>query len=555
MPTLCSIPRRPLLGTSTRTLVFALLGSVALFCNCGASAQISLSTAVNLALENNLRVRMAQADLTKAQAVLAQTRGAYIPAVSTTAGVGRATGAPLSPPVVFSIAAQSLVFSFSQPDYIRAARAGVYAAQLALEAARSDAAEDAATSYIALDNALQRRAIEREALAIANRLVAIVGDRYAAGVDPHIELTKAQRNTAQLRLQALLVDDEIATNTGHLAMLTGMPAAGWKTVLASIPALRPPPAPDAESTADPRQTQGISAAFASARAREYTAHGEKRYLFRPQLGFSIQYSRLDDAFSSYDFYYPGFRQRADGQLNSFNSFSVGVQLTVPLLDMVHRARAQEIAADAAHLRYDAQLQQDTFLEGRQKLRHSAAELAARADLASLDHTLSQDQLDAVLVRLRAAAGVGGGDQLSPKDAENARLAERQRSLEQLSTELQLRQAEVSLLRQEGTLTEWLAATISAAPAAVVPGSATAPAVSLPDTGPTLPATTGTTPGSLSGSSPASSPAGTAPPSVPTTGTLPSTLPSAPVTTPDAPTTAPPGTPTTPPNTPGSSPHP
>ena len=492
-------------------------------------AQISLPTAVNLALQDNPRVRIAQSDLDRARAVLSETKDYYVPAVATNAGVGREVGAPLGPPVVFSIAAQSLVFNFSQPDYIRAARAGLASAQLALGVARTDVSEDTINTYLALDNALQRRKVQTDALSIANRLVTIVQDRYDAGVDPHIELTRAERTAAQIGLQVLQVEDEIASNQEHLAALTGLPATGWQTVHGSIPALQLPAPPAASAPDDPNKLQGISAAFASARAKQYTARGDRRALGSPQFSFSANYSRISDAFTSYDIYYPGF-PGPPGKPNSFNSLSAGVQLSLPILDMVRRARARESQADADHALFDAEIQQANFLEGRVKLRHSAAELAARARVASLDHDLAQDELDAVMLRLRAVNGAAGGPQSSPKDEENARLAERQRTVDMLNAELQLHQTEVTLMRQEGSLTDYLAATI--------PSATAAPAAATPDATPPLPATLGATPGSASPAGMA--PSGTTPSLPPTTGTMPSTLPSAPVSTP-------------PPATPGSTP--
>ncbi len=497
-----------------------------------AAAQISLPTAVNLALQNNPKVKMAEADLSRAKAVLSESRDVFVPSVSATGGVGSATGAPLSPPVVFSVAAQSLVYSFSQPDYIRAAHAGVNSAQLALAVARTDIAEDVTTTYVSLDNALERRRVLNEAFDTANRLVAIVNDRFTAGVDPHIEVTKAHRTAAQIHLQRLLADDEVAADVDHLAALTGLPPGGWTTDPHSIPQLQTPRVVNDAAREDPAQTEGTSAAFEAARAKQLTAHGESRYLLRPQLSFSAQYSKISDAFTTYDFYYPGFRQRivcnphcvATGQQNSFNSLGIGVQLTLPLLDMVHRARAREASIDAQRAFLDAEAQQIAFLENRHKLMHSTQELAARAELATLDHDLAQDQLEAIAVRLRASAGSLTGEQMTPKDGENARLAERQREVDVLDAELQLRRAEISLLRQGGTLADWLAATI--------PGATNAPAAATPSNTPILPATLGATPGDVPLP-------GSAPVTPPTTGTMPSALPSAPVSHPAPPAPAPP----------------
>ncbi|HZL25478.1 MAG TPA: TolC family protein, partial [Acidobacteriaceae bacterium] len=90
-----------------------------------ASAQISLSTAVDLTLRNSPKVKMARADVDKANAALAEAHDAYIPAITSSGGIGESAGVPLSLPVIFNISAQSLAFNFSQPDYVRAARAGI----------------------------------------------------------------------------------------------------------------------------------------------------------------------------------------------------------------------------------------------------------------------------------------------------------------------------------------------------------------------------------------------------------------------------------------------
>ena len=520
---------------SLRRGILRLLPCVGLAFAPGLHAQISLSTAVNLALQNSPRVKVAQVDLDRARAVLSESREYFVPAASATAGVGKGIGAPLSPPVIFSVAAQSLVFSFSQRDYIRAGRSGLKSAELALDVARTDVSEDTINTYLALDNAQRRQRAQVEAFAIANRLVEIVGDRFAAGVDPHTELVRVKRTAAQIQLQQLQAEDEIASNQEHLAALTGLPATGWQTVSESIPELNLPQDPTAANLRDPNITTGTSAAFASAQARYYTARGDQRALMRPQVNFSAQYSRLSDAFNTYDIYYPGFFQQLvngepTGARNSANSLSAGIQITLPLVDMVRRTRAREASDDAQRAFLDAQIQQANFLESRVKLRHSAAELAARATIAGLDHDLAQDDLDVVRLRLQAASGALTGPQSTPKDEQNALLAERQRSIDLLSAELQLQQTEVTLMRQEGSLSKYLAATL--------PGASASPSTppGAPNTRPALPATVGTGPGSTAPNS-SEVPAGSAPAPVPTTGSVPSTLPSAPVTTPPAPAPA------------------
>jgi outer membrane protein TolC len=415
-----------------------------------ASAQISLTTAVDDALCNSTKVKMAQADLDKARASLSESKDAFVPSVSTSGGYGASTGVPLAVPVVFSITAQSLVFNFQQKDYVRAAAAGVVAATFSLDEARTEVAEDTVTTYVSLNNALQRRTALGESSGIAGRLVQIVQDRFDSGLESHRQVVESHRTVTQLRLQQLRVDDEIAALSDHLARLTGVTGARTETVPDSIPAFTPPgngniPAP---LLAD---SYGIQASFAAANAKAAVARGDARYRLRPQIGFSAGYSRITTLGTNYSLYYPRFANND----YSHNSIDIGIQITVPILDLVHQAKARGSAADAVRAHFDAEGQKMLFEEGRLKLQHAASELALRSELASEDRDLAQDSLETIQIQLKADATAADGPQLTPKDEQNARLQERQKFVEYLDAELQLHTTEISLMRQNGQLGDWL----------------------------------------------------------------------------------------------------
>lgn len=420
-------------------------------------AQLSLSSAVDLALRNSPRVKLAQADLDKAKAAVAESQHAYIPAVSTVGGYGGSSGVPLSLPVVFSISAQSLVFTYSQRDYIRAAHLGVASATAALSEVRSQVAEDTANTYVTLNSALQRRAALTEAAGYAGKLVQITQDRFDSGVDPKIETTRSRRTAVALKLQQLRVEDEIADLTSHLGRLTGITNPAGVTDPSSIPAF---PAPS-DSPGSLTDSDGLRAAFLNANAKALVAHGDNRYRWRPQVAFSSSYNRISTVGTDYADYYPRFANDAF----SHNSFNIGISFTIPLLDLVHQDKARESAADARHAQYEAEYQRMQFLDGRLKMEHAASELSARSELASLDRDLAQNQLETVELQLQASAANPDAPQLTPKDQQNAHLQERQKFLDFLDADLQLRQTQITLLRQNGRLGEWLHATITAQPAA------------------------------------------------------------------------------------------
>ena len=79
-----------------------------------ARAQISLVTAVDLALRNNPRVLGARDEVRRSRAQLAETHDAYIPNASFGSNIGQAYGYLPYPPTLFSGNAGSLVYSGSQ---------------------------------------------------------------------------------------------------------------------------------------------------------------------------------------------------------------------------------------------------------------------------------------------------------------------------------------------------------------------------------------------------------------------------------------------------------
>ena len=434
-----------------------------------AHAQVSLSTAVSLALKNDPKIGMAQAEVTRAKAALTEAKFAYVPSVSTRGGIGSSAGVPLDLPVVFSVSAQSLVFNFSQPDYIRAAAAGVAAATFALQQASDDTVSEVVSTYLSLDSALQRRSALAETASVTQRLGRIVDERFAAGIEPHIEVSKTKRTTAQLRVQQLQADDDVAGYATHLAHLTGLRTDALETVHASIPPFLPPSAYAAPVGFSP----GLRAADANATAKQYQARGESRYKLRPQLALGANYSRISTVGTNYTDYYPGFNTNTTRfAANSLNSLDIGIQITVPIIDLLHTARARQTAAEASKARFQVADQQMQFLEAREKLHSALATLTARVELAVADRDIAQDQLDAVQIQLQPGATTPEGQAaLSPKDEVNARLGERQKYLDFLNAEADLRRTEVQLMGQSGTLGDWLRTAL--------PSSPSTPAINVP----------------------------------------------------------------------------
>ena len=424
------------------------------FAPAAAPAQISFTTAIDLALKSNPKVLVAKADVDKALASLQQLRDAYIPNVVGGSSIGPPSyGFPLGQPSIFNITSTSLVFSYSQRDYLRAARASLDAATLNLKDIREGVAEDTAITYLALDRDMQRQAALEQQQGFAERLVNIVQERLDVGQDTPIDLTTCRLTTAQVHLALLRAEDDTAADRAHLARLIGLPEKGLGTTSDSIPAL-PNASPDIAGTT-PFISPAVQSAYAAARAKRQIAFGDARYLWRPQVYFEGQYSRFAKYTNIQDYYFR-FQQ---------NNAAAGVSITIPLYDMAHRAKARESAADAARAEHEADSIRDQFFDSRSRARHTADELSTRAEIATLDQQLAQQQLDIMLVQLKSGSGNLSGPQMSPKDEQTARIAEREKFIAVLNANFEAQQAKISLMRASGELETWIAATVQTQPLA------------------------------------------------------------------------------------------
>ncbi len=429
-----------------------------------AYAQISFSTAVALALKNSPKVLTAQADVDKALAAVQQIRDAFIPNIVGGSGVGPPSyGYPLGQPSIFNITSQSLVFSYSQHDYLRAAQAALDATRHNLKDIRQGVAEDAAVTYLALDRDLRRQAALQQQQGFADHLVIIVQARLDEGQDTPIDLTTSRLNAAQVRFARLRAEDETNADRAHLARLVGLPAQALGTTSDSIPAF-PATSPELNGST-PITSPAVESAYAVARSKRQTAFGDARYLWRPQIYFQAQYSRFAKYTNIQD-YYLRFQQ---------NNAAVGVQITIPLYDMAHRAKERESAADAARAQHEADSIRDQFFDSRIRARHTAAELSARAEIATLDQQLAQQQLDIMLVQLKAGSGNLSSPQMTPKDEQTARIAEREKFVALLNANFEAQQAAIGLLRAAGDLEAWISAATQTQAAPSVQALPAAPA--------------------------------------------------------------------------------
>ena len=443
--TISSGAKKGLARTSCAAIVAGLFVSAFVPGRC--DGQVSFRDAVQLALHHSARLKAAENDLAKAQAGVAIARDIYIPSVSIGGGAGYAYGIMLTVPTIFTVNAQSLVFSFQQRNYLRAAHADLQAAQLSLQEIKQQVEEDTAITYLSLDEAQATAQALDEQYAVAMKLADIMQDRLKAQLESEVDVKKYRRGALEIRLGKMQADDNAEDLRGHLSQLTGVPVDALKVMPESIPPISGSAMGGASGAPD---TPGIQAAAATDKAKALRAKGDAEYTWRPQVGFGANYGRVSPIENVSEFY----------NLNGiYNTYSLGVSVQFPIIDLVRRAAAKQSKLDTERAVMDFDSLRSDEMAGRHKLERSLPELTTKAELADVNYEIAQDDLSAAEAQSKHATG---GPLTTPKEVENAHIEERQKYVEMLDAKLQAKKAQITFLRMAGRLDGWLAGLNAAA---------------------------------------------------------------------------------------------
>jgi outer membrane protein TolC len=410
-----------------------------------APAQISLSSAVDLAEKNSTSVRGAIAGVQKATAALAETKDAYIPNFVLGVSPGYAYGFPLGYPSFFNANATSLVLSWSQKDYMRAARTALNAANFSLKDEQQQTELDVAVAYVQLDSDLKELEALQQQSSFAETLVQLEQDRVNAGVDPKMTELESELTAAQVDQKHAQLENDAEAMRQKLAHLTGLPATGFTSVSTSIP---PAPSFGTMGTApqpSPSDNAGVSAAYSNAKSKWFTAFGDDKQNYRPLAVFGAQYSLFEKT-PGYTEYFPHFQ---------YNNVELGVQLTFPLFDATRRAKARESNADALHAQADADAARDVLDEQTSTMRGNLRELAAQQRVAQIQSQIAQEQLKSVDTQIASGTGLPNAPGVAPTQAQKAHIEERQYYADMLEVNLALIKVELNLLKATGQIDAWV----------------------------------------------------------------------------------------------------
>jgi len=413
---------------------------------------IPLKRVVELALTHATGAAIVVADEQRAAAGYRELRNSYIPQLSTGAGVGYSYGFPLGVPSLFDVKVQSALLDPSLRDQLRAARVDSAVASLKSKDLRNQIIQDAVLSYAELAKWEQRLAHLQEIEAEANKMQAAVAERVKEGVDSELDETRARLSRARVHQRVVEAQGSAQVVRDHLSRLTGLPAAGIQTdseTLPDFPALsqESDPAPQADNNAS------VQAALEHARAQHLRAQGEHHALW-PSVDFGGQYAVFSTFNNFQNYYIPAKPCTVGGvavlcQADTFrrNNAAIGVSIHIPLLNAAQRARAQAADADALKASKQAEAAKNQISEETLRLQRSVAQLQAARDVAELEYEVAQKSLAAVQTRMDAGTA-------NLHDLDEARSQSSERFIALQDVTLELKRAQLALLRSTGDLEKW-----------------------------------------------------------------------------------------------------
>lgn len=411
-----------------------------LFAVAAPAETLPLKRAVQLALSHATASGVATATEQRAFASYQEARHAYIPQVTTGAGLGYSYGFPLSlegsAPSLFNLVAQSPLFNPAQLQFQKAARAEWQASQLQSKDQRNAVIQDTVLTYAELSKWDQRLQRLQQDATQAQQMEQSVAARVKEGVDSPLDLNKSKLSAARVRLHIAEAQGSADVLRQHLAKLTGQLASTIQVESGPLPALPDASQEDDLSAKAEKASPAIQSAEQHAVAEAFRAKGEHRALL-PQVDFAAQYALLA-RFNNYDLYYKAFQQ---------NNATIGVNIRVPIFNFAQRSHAQAADADALKARSQVQAARNQVSEEALRAQRIVSQWSAAREVADLEYQVAQSGFEAMQTRI--AANTGTLHQL-----DDARVQANERFLAVQDADFELQRARVALLRATGDLEKW-----------------------------------------------------------------------------------------------------
>ncbi len=402
--------------------------------------QLTFHRAIELAVKNSTSMAIAKVDENRSQQGYLEARNLFLPQMNVGSGLAYSNGFPLSvegsAPSLLNVTSQQFLVNFAQREFIRAAKREWGATGLLAGEQKDQVILETAVAYTELDKLHGQLNILKQQTESAQNAESVASQRFQAGVDPEVEVTKAKLNFARVRFLIAQSETQADLLRLRLSQLTRLPLEQIATVTESIPQI-PEPDPNTDVVARALESSNaIKIANEHAVAAQIRAKGEHKQLY-PALDLAGQYGLLA-RYNNYDEFFRRFQR---------HNITVGVVVRFPFLNYAQKAHAVAADLDALKALQTAEATRQQVTSDMTKLQHSIRLLSAARDIAKLEYQIAGTDAQAAQTRVEAGSA-------TLKDQENARLAESQKYAIFLDSSFELERAQLQLLKAAGQIEAW-----------------------------------------------------------------------------------------------------
>jgi outer membrane protein TolC len=414
---------------------FLLIFSVTTF-----AEQLDFRRAIELAIKNSTALAIADAQQSRAQNGYLEVRNQFLPQMTLGSGIAYSNGFPLSiegsAPSIISVNSTQYLFNAGAHDFLKAAKIDLVASDADKAGHRTDVILETASVYRELDRLTNTLLLLQQQQETAGRVEKVSSDRFQAGIDSQVDVTKARLGSARVRLALAQAQGNADVLRTRLGQLTGLSPDGLETVTESIPKLPEVPQDDVFTRQAAAKNPLVLSANAAADSKSFRAKGEHKQLL-PAVDLAGQYGLLA-RYNNYDEFFNKFQR---------HNVTVGLVIRFPFLNFAQKAHADAADAEALAAKKQAEQVKNQVTTDTLRMQRVVRQLAAARDVAKLEYQLAT--ADAQAADARASAG-----QATVKDQENAKLFEGQKYAAFLDAGFELEKAQMELLRATGDLEKW-----------------------------------------------------------------------------------------------------
>jgi len=403
----------------------------------GAPAELTLKSAVEMALRNSKDIQVAKLQASLAEHASQVSKTEFMPNLYAGSGAGYTYGIPETPggraPSLFNVTYTEDVFNEPLKGQGKELEEQARSQKIVLQDVKNGVIVRTAMAYLELVKVRHSLELLRAEQESADKILHVTQEREGEGYELPMEVTKAQLTKAQVTQRILQLEgreDELVD------FLRGQLGLGDEQAIEVTPEELPGEADQAGANLVAMAMQNnasLQLAESDVRAKELRLKGEKRGNL-PTLELVSTYSVLAN-FNNYSEFYKKFQR---------NNFNAGVQVQIPLFS----ARTKEsIGLAQTNLQVAKATLADKKTQVSAEVRQKTLQLREREaakEVARLELQLAQQ--DIAVLQAQFSEG-----KASLPDVERARLDENDKWMAYLDADFQREQAQLDLLRTAGEL--------------------------------------------------------------------------------------------------------